>query len=101
MKKVIVSLSLVLALSLLLTSVPSQAQPPTHPLDLGAVECNWGGLTMTAIVHEGFDQGGHASTQPNPRVGLPNLGVDSPDLEEVCKVVGCLVFPDDPICTDE
>lgn len=105
MKKVTWGFALVVGLSLLLMPVPSQAQPPMHLLDLGAVGCNWGVLTMMAIVHEDFDQGGHASSQGNPRVGLPNvavdlLGSDGPDLEAVCQFVGCEVFPDDPICRE-
>ena len=45
--------------------------------------CNWGQLTSDAIIADDFDQGGHASNQVNPRVGLANV-VEPGSLEATC-----------------
>jgi hypothetical protein len=50
-----------------------------------APDCNWGGLTAGAIA-EGFDQGGHASQQANPRVGLANV-VERGNLQATCQLI--------------
>jgi hypothetical protein len=76
---------LVLTLSLLTTSAMTQAAVPLDQIDLGAVDCNWGILTMSAVVGLGFDQGGHASRQPTPRAGLGNLGDER--LQSACDIV--------------
>ena len=50
------------------------------------VKCNWGRLTSSTIVEDGFDQGGHASSQTNPRAGLANV-VNRGDLQALCKLI--------------
>ena len=47
--------------------------------------CNWGQVTAEAIA-DGFDQGGHASNQANPRVGLANV-VSQGDLNATCTLL--------------
>jgi hypothetical protein len=51
-----------------------------------AVTCNWGELTSTVIVEDGFDQGGHASSFPTPRVGLANV-VARGDMQALCTLL--------------
>jgi hypothetical protein len=50
-----------------------------------APDCNWGLLTADAIAG-GFDQGGHSSTQVNPRVGLANV-VNQGDMDATCTLI--------------
>lgn len=51
--------------------------------------CNWGTLTADSIA-AGFDQGGHASGEPTPRVGLPNV-VNKGDLNATCELIKSLL----------
>ncbi len=57
------------------------------PLSASAAppSCNWGQVTSAAIAG-GFDQGGHASSQATPRVGLANV-VNKGDLNATCEFV--------------
>ena len=82
MKKVIV-LSLVLLLS---TTVFAQEDNILTITDEqgNEIRCNWGELTSTVIVEDGFDQGGHASSFPTPRVGLANV-IARGDMEALCR----------------
>ena len=109
MKKFAVQVSFVLTLALMAMSGLAQAQTPMHTLDLGAVECNWGIFTAQATT-SGFPTGDHArdpdgdgigNNDPDhhdPRTGLPRALGGSPDLETLCEILGCVVFPDDPLC---
>jgi hypothetical protein len=53
-------------------------------------DCNWGEVTSGAITEQDFPQGEHASQQPTPRSGLPNIGLyegQQGDLEATCEFV--------------
>lgn len=41
----------------------------------GGPSVTMGELTEWAILEQDFDQGGHASGEPTPRAGLPNIGL--------------------------
>lgn len=92
MKRFLLSITFALKLSVLLFSGFVQAGKPVHDHDLGALQCNWGILTMNAILYlENYEQGQHASGEDTPRVGLPNVpGEEDPNLEATCQIVGCL-----------
>ena len=93
---------------LILLPLLTQAQNPMHNLDLGAVQCNWGVLTMNALITLDFPMGEHSADpdgdgignqdpdKNDPRSGLPNL--TGGDIEALCAFVGCTLFPEDPIC---
>jgi hypothetical protein len=63
------------------------------PVESASVECNWGLLTMEAVLN-GFDQGGHASdpsgdghgpdSVDEPRAGLANV-VERGNLQALCE----------------
>ena len=50
------------------------------------VKCNWGKLTSTTIVEDGFDQGGHASGQLTPRAGLANV-IERGNMQALCEFI--------------
>lgn len=100
MKRFLLSVTFTLKLSVLLFSGFAQAGTPIQPIDLGGLECNWGILTMNAIVLQDFDQGDHASGIDVPRDGLPNAVSDDPNLIATCNLVGCGigVITDPEVC---
>ena len=102
---------ILLAVGLICLPTIAFAQSPMKNLDLGAVQCNWGVLSMQAIIDLDFDTGFHSADPDNdgigrddpdrndPRVGLPNL-LGQGDLVATCELVGCMLFPEDPICEE-
>ena len=75
MKKMIIASTCVVGF-LWLGAGSASADPPG---------CNWGEVTSEAIA-DGFDQGGHASSQANPRSGLANV-IEQGNLDATCEFI--------------
>jgi hypothetical protein len=72
-----VAFAVIIALGTVMSAAgPAAAEEPT---------CNWGELTHSAI-SGGFDQGAHASSEPNPRAGLANV-FGQGDLNATCEFI--------------
>lgn len=89
-----------------LMMLPSMTQAqPMHDIDLGALECNWGILTMQAFLFDEFPIGEHSrdpagdgfgkddDTPSDGRVGLANFG--DLGIEGLCSVI-CDGLASDP-----
>ena len=84
---------LLTSIGFLFLSSAAWAKPPVTTL---SVECNWGRLTMDAIVNNNFNQGRHSSdpsgdghgpgTADEPRAGLANV-VERGNRQATCEFI--------------